>query len=51
MNRTLFVYLSVLTTGIVLVGVGCGLGIVPAAIVGIFLIGAGAVGTLFARMH
>ena len=52
-HRTIvsLLYASILTTGIVLLGVGGGLGIVPVTLLGVFLVGAGAVGFLFTRMH
>jgi len=45
------VYASILTTGVVLLGVGGGLGIAPVTLLGVFLVGAGAVGLFFTRMH
>jgi hypothetical protein len=45
------VYASILTTGAILLGVGCGLGIVPVTLLGVFLVGAGAVGFLLTRMY
>jgi len=52
-HRTIasLVYASILTTGVVLLGVGGGLGIVPVTLLGVFLVGAGAVGFFFTRMH
>jgi hypothetical protein len=38
-------------TGIALTVVGVVLTLMPATIIGVFLIGSGAVGTLFSRMH
>ena len=45
------VYASILISGTVLLGVGGGLGIVPVTLLGVFLVGAGAVGFLLTRMY
>ena len=54
MNRrsvTKIALMALLGTGIILVGVGCALAIVPATLIGVFLIGSGATGILFTRMR
>ena len=42
---SLFVFVS----GLALIGVGCALAIMPATVIGVFLVGAGVVGGFFVR--